>query len=196
MRQLCVNDGGALKQHLVHKYEVRRIHEELIAQNRLQAAALWVSGQHPQALAFLDYHGSADHRLRIEDEAWKQYTRLIANQPPFVPIAAAPGAIGHFCNCQAEVPLGEMPWHGLLCRKNGGMLTNRHNSIVLALYQHILRNVGPMGIDDFLVARLANTLISHNRQIVVCAHAASSVIRTTLSSVFSVMLALSATPRA
>jgi hypothetical protein len=45
-----------------------------------------------------------------------------------------------------------MPWHGLLCRKNGGMLTNRHNSIVLALYQHILRNVGPMGIDDFLVA--------------------------------------------
>ena len=152
MRQLCVNDGGVLKQHLVYKYEVRRIHEELIAQNRRQAAALWVSGQHPQALAFLDYHGSTDPRLRIEDEAWKQYTRLIANQPPFVPIAAAPGAIGHFCNCQAEVPLGELPWHGLMCRKNAGIITHRHNSIVLALYQHILRNAGPMGIDDYLVA--------------------------------------------
>ena len=149
-RALCVNEEGILKQRLVYRNEVKLIHEELLDQGRQQAASLWLSGQHPQALAFLDYHGTLDPRLRLDNESWMQYARLIANQPPLVPPAVDGG--GEFCPCRENIPLVDRPWHGLVCKANAQIVTNRHNSIVLAIYQHILHNVGQMGNDDFLVA--------------------------------------------
>jgi len=148
-RDLCVNEEGILKQRLVYRNEVTLIHEALLEQGRHQAASLWLSGQHPQALAFLDYHGTLDPRLRLDSESWMQYARLIANQPPLVPPAADGG--GDFCPCRENVPLVERPWHGLLCKANAQIVTNRHNSIVLAIYQHMMHNTGQLGNDDYLV---------------------------------------------
>ena len=153
--------NGSFDTSTFYKVEANDLHTHLLHPqagsnlNRKAEAATLLSGSHPLSGAWLDYHGTSDARLSLNDDTWLSFARMRCLQSPQ---RYHPGQKPQ-CPCAtAAIPDDMRLWHCLTCKENSGPRIRLHNYIVALLYNNIKR-YGKLNDSkgDFICADLVNS---------------------------------------